>query len=121
MMQLNEREVTAEILQRELSGLDRTTLIELACLYILKDHMAKDAPQKQTQDVAPQGYSYAPAPEPRNAQFNLVGLYGNSEFLQAIEGRDAANVWKIMDDLMDTLMVVNKRVYDSVMRKIERA
>lgn len=49
-----------------------------------------------------------------------VGLYGDSEFLQAVAGKDPASVWRVLDELMDTLQVVKSRAYESVMRKLER-
>ncbi len=47
-----------------------------------------------------------------------VGDYGESDFLQAVRGKRPADVWAVMDELMDTLAVVNHRVYDGVMRQI---
>ena len=46
--------------------------------------------------------------------------YGGSEFLQALTGKPQRAVWVVMDELMDTLRVVNPRAYDGVMRKIGR-
>ncbi len=43
---------------------------------------------------------------------------GDSDFLRAVQGKDTASAWGVMDNLMDTLKVVNQRVYESVMRKI---
>ena len=54
-----------------------------------------------------------PASEPE-----FVGLYGDSEFLREIEGRNKEDVLLIVDDLMDTLQVANPRVYNGVMRKL---
>ena len=41
-----------------------------------------------------------------------------SEFLQAVKGRDSSQVWAIMDDLMDTVRVTAPRAYRSVMERI---
>ena len=49
---------------------------------------------------------------------STVEDYGDSDFLQAVYGKDPAAAWVIMDDLMDTLHTVNPRVYDGVIRKI---
>lgn len=66
-------------------------------------------------------YSYAAEP-PKN-DFNYsgadsVGDYGQSDFLQAVRGKDPAQMWGVMDELMDTLKMVNERVYNGVMRKL---
>ena len=49
-----------------------------------------------------------------------LSQYGDSDFLQAVEGKDPAEAWAVMDELMETLQVVNRRTYDSVMRKLGR-
>ena len=54
-------------------------------------------------------YSAAPAKE-----------YGDSDFLRAVARVDPARAWEVMDELMDSLKVVNERVYNSVMRKLEK-
>lgn len=45
--------------------------------------------------------------------------YGDSDFLRAVSGVDPTEAWAVMDELMDTLMAVNRRAYDSVMRKLQ--
>lgn len=53
-----------------------------------------------------ESYSAAPAPD--------------SDFLRAVARVDPARAWEVMDELMDSLKVVNERVYNSVMRKLEK-
>lgn len=80
---------------------------KLAALYIIQSHNKPEtisAPE-------PVAYSFAPAP--------AVVEYGDSDFLRAVSGKDQSRAWTVMDELMDTLQVVNARVYDNVMRKIE--
>lgn len=68
------------------------------------------------------------ASQPKAAAHSDVGgtmpetldQYGDSDFLAAVSGKDQAAAWKVMDELMDTLQVVNRRAYDSVMRKLDR-
>lgn len=38
---------------------------------------------------------------------------------RAVSNVDPARAWEVMDELMDSLKVVNERVYNSVMRKLE--
>lgn len=67
-------------------------------------------------------YSYAAEPlnlQKQNVNADTVGSYGNSDFLEAISGKPQDEMWAVMDDLMDTLKMVNQRVYDGVMRKIK--
>ena len=37
-----------------------------------------------------------------------------------VDGKDPSAAWSVMDELMETLRVVNPRAYDSVLRKINR-
>ncbi len=52
-------------------------------------------------------------------QDSSLARYGDSDFLISVEGKDPRAAWSIMGELMDTLKIVNLRVYDSVMRKID--
>lgn len=64
-------------------------------------------------------YSFAEPPDKdQYSGAESVGNYGSSDFLQAIQGKDPGAVWKIMDELMDTLKMVNERLYNSIIRKI---
>ena len=93
MIDLNE--INKTILMLEEKDTTYATCEKLADLYIVRDHLAQ--PQKKATQ--------------------LMG-YGESDFLTAVAGKDSAAVWGIIDDLMETLKVVNGRVYDSVLRKI---
>lgn len=64
-------------------------------------------------------YSASPAPVKAYA-FETVGSYGDSGFLQAVSDMAPARAWEVMDELMDSLKIVNERVYNSVMRKLEK-
>lgn len=79
---------------------------KLADLYAVRDHLINN---QSPYDMA-SSYSAKPS--------EALGDYGDSDFLQAVSGKDGASVWAIMDDLMDTLQVVNPKVYTSIMRKI---
>ena len=47
-----------------------------------------------------------------------IGRISDSEFGQAIEGRAVDEILPIIDELMSTLQVVNRRLYDAVMRRL---
>lgn len=96
----------------------RDDAVALAACYILQDHMFANAEKNFAN-----GYSYAAPPEvpenySRQSGENTVGDYGDSEFLRAVAGKDPAAMWAVMDELMETLKMVNERVYNGVMRKI---
>ena len=49
----------------------------------------------------------------------IVQFDGESEFAQTINGRDQSEVWPVMDELMSTIKVMNERLYNGVMRKLQ--
>lgn len=57
-------------------------------------------------------YSYAPPPE------ESAGRYGDSEFLEAVEGKPIEGLMLVMDELMDSMKILQPRIYYSVMRKV---
>ncbi len=81
---------------------------KLAALYIIQNHN-KPEPVSAPEPVA---YSFAPAP--------AAVEYGDSDFLRAVFGKDQSRAWAVMDELMDTLQVVNARVYNNVMNKLQQ-
>jgi hypothetical protein len=73
-----------------------STCQRLAWLYVARDHITGQA-QKQ------------PVP---------LEVSGDSDFLRAVDGRDSVKAWAIMDELMETIKILQPRVYDSVLRRL---
>jgi flavodoxin len=86
---------------------------KLAAIYTVLDHLYPEEPKQEY--TLERGYSG----ESEEEKAEIISDYGDTEFLSAISGRNAESVWLLMDELMTTLMVVNPRLYDSVMRKIQ--
>lgn len=83
----------------------------LAALYTCRNEMmGLSAPQ-------PQMAAYSEAAGPAA---DRLGQYGDSDFLRAVAGKNSAEAWIVIDELMETLQVINQRIYDSTMRKLER-
>lgn len=93
---ISREEVDRTILELEAKDTTFATCERLAWLYVVRDHLAGMMPAR-------------PA---------LLQAGSESEFLQAAVGKDGEKVWAIMDDLMSTLLVVNPRAYESVMRRV---
>ena len=72
---------------------------KLASLYIVRDHMGIGEPQLAVIQSMP-------------------SLGTKSEFAQLIDGMDIKSFALIMDDLMNTLAIINPRLYESVMIKL---
>lgn len=106
----NLKEIEWAISELESEESSKNGYLLLSALYHLRDRMSGEPDRMQ-----PQSYSQAAQP-----QSDLLPVYGESDFLQAVHGKDSALVWAVMDELMETLKVVNNRAYASVMRKLER-
>lgn len=46
------------------------------------------------------------------------GYSSNTEFRAAVEGKNEASVWALLDELMSTLEVIQPRLYAGVIRKL---
>ena len=79
------------------------TCIKLAAYYTILDAIQDKTPEYH------QGYSGAVAPHRIDSE---------SEFAQIVNSMDIGTVLDVMDELMDALSVVNRRLYDSVIRKL---
>ena len=58
-------------------------------------------------------YSFAPAPIR-----NIIELDSESEFARAVDGRDQEEVLPVIDELMETLQIIQPRLYKAVMMKL---
>ena len=108
---LTEKRLNSEI-EELMNGKETVQAYEkLANLFVVKDHVY---PEQQS------GYS-ADAPTHVNVMQEteqIVDDYGDSEFLQSIKGRDAREMWLLMDEAMGALFAVNRRLYNSIMNRI---
>lgn len=91
---------------------DANTCIKLAAFYIIKNEMYGQ--QEETSPILP-AYSYSAASEQVET---TIDYYSDTEFSEAIDGRRAADIWPIIDELMSVLQATNPRLYAGVMRKI---
>jgi hypothetical protein len=48
----------------------------------------------------------------------MIGDLGDSDFYRAIKGKSVADVLALMNELMDTIYVMNPRLYDGVMHQL---
>lgn len=106
---LDPKEIDIEIARLEYGESSYPAYAKLANLYTIRNQMQKQEPETRSYESA---YSSAPA-DPA-----LVEAYGDSDFIAAISGLNQAEVWEIIDDLMDTLRVTNPRVYNGIMRRL---
>lgn len=74
---------------------------KLATLYSVYDHLYSE-----------------PSPIQETVREVKIDSYGDSDFLKAIEGRKAEDVWPVLDELMETVKAIQPRLYDAVLRKL---
>ena len=98
---LSRKEIERAIKECENGNSSYQNCEKLATLYTIYDHL----------------YT---APEPRmtTQEETVIGDYGVSEFLSAIQGQPAEKTWSILDELMYALKVTNPRLYDGTMRRV---
>lgn len=78
---------------------------KLATFYLLYDHLyVRQEPMNYVESV----------------REVTIDRYGDSEFMKAIEGSDAEEAWKIIDDLMSTLQMLNPRLYQAIIDKFRK-
>ena len=98
---ITKRELDGAIAECENAPASYSVCEKLATFYTIREHAFNE-------DT---GYSYD---EPQ-----VIDSYGETEFLQAIQGKSPDEMWKLMDELMQAIFITNPRLYDSVMRKIK--
>lgn len=81
---------------------NRQDCMMLAAFYIIQERLYPEV-----------SYSYAEKPDLTS------GIRGNSEFIKAVRETDPGEAWSIMDELMDSLKVINERLYYGIMRKLK--
>lgn len=82
------------------------TCFKLAAYYII---MREEYGEEST-------YSYAAAPE--STVEEKVDYYSNTDFGQAIQGKDLTEVLKVVDELITILQAVQPQIYNGFMRKL---
>lgn len=98
---IDERELALWIKRLETEESSWSNYEKLAALYTIQNQNRE--PVRESRVV--EEYSAASAPD--------------SDFLRAVASVDPSRAWEVMDELMDSLKVVNERIYNNVMRKLE--
>lgn len=94
-----------------------STCIKLAAFLTIQKELFGEKQVADTRKMSIPDYSYASGPA-ESVEEQAIGYHGDSDFLRAIEGHNAEDVWPIMDELMQSMAVIQPRIYDQVMRRI---
>lgn len=88
---INLDEINSEIAKLESQGTTYATIERLSWLYTVRDHIAEQ-PKGKIPD-------------------------GESDFRKCCSGKAICEVMDVMDELMETLLIIQPRLYDVVMDK----
>ncbi len=93
---------------------DFKTCMKLAAFYTILDHLQEESGPVEAnlteRKISPLSFS---APE------QVVKFDGAGEFAQAINGLPSETAWSIMVELMGMLQMIEPKLYQAVMRKIQ--
>lgn len=93
------------------------TCIKLAAFYTIRENLF---PSQNTEEVKMlPGYSYSPPPDIVREE-DVIGNYGDSDFLTLVAGKPSEAVWAVIDELMETLEIINPRLRDGVFRQLHQ-
>ena len=87
---------------------DAKTCIMLAAFYTIRNELFGD----ERNPVQP-SYSFSPAPDR-----NTIEINSDSEFAGLIDGKDQKDVMPVLDELMETLRIIQPRLYNAVLDKL---
>ena len=108
----NLKEIEWAISELEDQESSEKRYILLAALYTCRNQMLGVA---EPANPVPAAHS-----EKGSGISEVLSQYGDSDFLQTVDGLPAKEAWMVMDELMETLQVVSAKTYDSVLRKLKR-
>ena len=87
-----------------------STCIKLAAFYTIRNELFKDYEEVPM-------YSRSGPPVEQAEEY--INYDSGSEFSQVINGMPSRDAWAVIDELMDTLQVINPRLYAGVIQKLE--
>ena len=97
-----------ECLKEPVKGGYRTALADLL---IIKDYIFGEPRQEpMMREEPPMRYSESAG--------NEITTNGGSEFLEAVDGRNADKVWNVINELVEATKVLHPRMYQSFMDKL---
>lgn len=89
------------------------TCIKLAAFLIIQREMFS-----KEQEINPEpSYSFSSG---ETVEKNIINYYGNTDFSQKINGREQDEIWPVVDELMSVLQAINPRLYEAVMKKLDK-
>lgn len=88
------------------------TCLKLASYYTIKNELF---PKTEAKPMIEDRYSYAAPPVTQNS---TIDYSSDTEFGRAIHGRDADDVFRVLDEIMTGVYVVDSALYRRIMRDL---
>ena len=103
-----------ECLREPVKGNKRAVLADLI---IIQDYLFGEPTRAQEaqQPIPMQSYSAQPTEQVET----YIETNGDSEFLKAVDGRKADNVWKLIDELVEAVKILHPRMYTTFIDKVQ--
>lgn len=114
---LDQQEINKEIARLEYEESSYPNYAKLADLYIISAEMEKSNERIEPRYERLYSRTAAPAEIPA-PQSTVIIDAADSDFLKAVSGKSTGAAWKIMDELMESLQVMQPRTYSAVMRQL---
>lgn len=100
----SKTEILNAIDELEMSPATYQNAEKLATFYALYDHLyVKQEPMSRIESI----------------QEVIIGNHGDSEFMRAIEGRKADDVWLVIDELLGVIQALQPRLYNATIEKLK--
>ena len=106
---INEKDILDAIAECQgVRNPSASTCVKLASYYTILDKI-------KSENNTP-SYSYY---VPNAIEDQTVSYESNSEFFQIANGQKIDRVWSVIDDHMNALQILNPKLYNNVIRKLE--
>ena len=114
---ITEKEVAQaieECMREPVTGNKRAVLADLI---IIQDYLFGELTRAQEakQPMPMQSYSAPPTEQVKT----YIETNGDSEFLRAVDGRKADKVWKLIDELVEAVKILQPRMYTTFIDKVQ--
>ena len=100
---LSRNELVDAIEELETAPLTFQNCQKLATFYSLYDHL----------------YGVRPEPVAETICQSVIGEYGDSDFLQSVSGLPADKVFPLLDELMESVRLLQPRLYDATLTELK--
>ena len=114
---ITEKEIAQaieECMREPVTGNKRSVLADLI---IIQDYLFGEPMQEREapHPIPMQSYSAPPVEQVET----YIETSGDSEFLNAVDGRKADKVWKLIDELVEAVKILHPRMYTTFIDKVQ--